>query len=87
MDPEDTEAHHIAIAILWSLEGWADMVLLWLRTDAVGHLIPAEVEVRRIGLDHGRGSIKRTHLLIGAEIYKQTNGRRSVRRDMKASKR
>lgn len=51
-------------------EGW-DCWLLWLPvplTDGIGHLVPAEVEVRRVGLDHGGGAVERTHLLIGTDI-------------------
>ena len=59
--------------------GRAGTVLLWLLTNAVGHLVPAEVKVGRVGLNHGRGPIKRTHLLIGAEICEQSDWEMSNR--------
>lgn len=40
-------------------------------TNTIRHLIPAEVKVRRVGLNHGCGTIKWTHLLIGTEVYKK----------------
>ena len=32
------------------------------------HLVPAEVEVGGVGLDHGGGAVERTHLLVVAAI-------------------
>lgn len=37
-------------------------------TDSIGHLVPAEVEVRGVGLDHRCGAVERTNFLVVANI-------------------
>lgn len=37
-------------------------------TNSIGHLVPAEVEVRGVGVDHRCGAVKRTNFLIVTNI-------------------
>lgn len=39
-----------------------------LPTNSIGHLVPAEVEVGGVGLDHRCGAVKRTNFLIVTDI-------------------
>lgn len=40
-------------------------------TDSIGHLVPAEVEVRSVGMDHRCGAVKRTNFFIVTDIWKR----------------
>lgn len=44
-------------------------------TDGIGHLVPAEVEVRGVGMDHGCGAVKRTNLFVVTDIWKRKEKR------------
>lgn len=46
-------------------------LLPWLPTNSIGHLVPAEVEVGGVGLDHRCGAVKRTNFLIVTNIWKR----------------
>lgn len=40
-------------------------------TGSIGHLVPTEVEVRGVGMDHWRGAVKRANFLIVTDIWKR----------------
>lgn len=40
-------------------------------TDSIGHLVPAEVEIRSVGMDHRCGAVKRTNFFIVTDIWKR----------------
>lgn len=40
-------------------------------TSSIGHLVPTEVEVRGVGMDHRRGAVKRANFLIVTDIWKR----------------
>lgn len=44
-------------------------------TNRVGHLVPAEVEVGSVGLDHRRGAVERTDFLVVANVCDRKQGR------------
>lgn len=49
-------------------------LLPWQPTNSIGHLVPAEVEIRGVGLDHRCGAVKRTNFLIVTNICKRHTG-------------
>lgn len=49
-------------------------LLPWQPTNSIRHLVPAEVEIRGVGLDHRCGAVKRTNFLIVTNICKRHTG-------------
>lgn len=45
-------------------------------TDGVGHLVPAEVEVGGVGMDHRRGAVKRTNFFVVTDVWKRKESNR-----------
>lgn len=46
-------------------------------TNRVGHLVPAEVEVGGVGMDHRCGAVKRTNFFIVTDVWKRKESNRT----------